>query len=47
LEEVAEGCKETFEEAGGEHLALIPCLNEHPRWIDFLVERCRRFAAAD
>jgi ferrochelatase len=43
LEEVAEGCKETFEEAGGEHLELIPCLNENPKWIDFLAGRCRRW----
>ena len=43
LEEVAEGCKETFEEAGGEHLELIPCLNENPNWIDFLAGRCRRW----
>lgn len=41
LEEVAEGCKETFEEAGGEHLGLIPCLNENPQWIDFLARKCR------
>jgi ferrochelatase len=44
LEEIAEGCKETFEEAGGEHLELVPCLNENPRWIDFLADRCRRWA---
>lgn len=43
LEEVAEGCKETFEEAGGEHLKLIPCLNENPKWIEFLANRCRRW----
>lgn len=43
LEEVAEGCKETFEEAGGEHLELIPCLNENPKWIEFLAGRCRRW----
>ncbi|MEY4300121.1 MAG: hypothetical protein RIR25_1357 [Verrucomicrobiota bacterium] len=47
LEEVAEGCKETFEEAGGEHLKLVPCLNENPRWIDFLADRCRRWVSAD
>ena len=47
LEEVAEGCKETFEEAGGEHLKLVPCLNENPRWIDFLADRCRRWVSVD
>ena len=43
LEEIAVGCRETFEHAGGGHLQLVPCLNEHPRWIDFLAERCRRW----
>ncbi len=40
LEEIAIGCRETFEKAGGEHLQLIPCLNDSPRWIDFLAARC-------
>ena len=40
LEEIAIGCRETFEKAGGEHLRLIPCLNDSPRWIDFLAARC-------
>ncbi|MBU3664694.1 MAG: ferrochelatase [Chthoniobacterales bacterium] len=43
MEEIAEGCKETFEEAGGKHLELIPCLNDNPRWIEFLAARCRRW----
>ncbi len=47
LEEIAEGCKETFEEAGGEHLELIPCLNENPKWIDFLAGRCRRWVSGE
>lgn len=36
LEEIAERGKETFEEAGGHSLEQIPCLNEHPRWLDLL-----------
>ena len=47
LEEVAEGCKETFEEAGGEHLELVPCLNENPKWIEFLADRCRRWISGE
>lgn len=39
LEEIAEEGKETFVEHGGESLQLIPCLNEHPAWIQFLAER--------
>jgi len=32
LEEIGMRGRETFREAGGEELALIPCLNEHPAW---------------
>lgn len=46
LEEVAMGCRETFEHAGGEHLKLVPCLNDNEHWIDFLAERCRRWISA-
>ncbi len=47
LEEVAIGCKETFIEAGGESLRLVPCLNENPLWIRFLAGRCRRWISGD
>ena len=47
LEEIAEGCKDTFEEAGGEHLELIPCLNDNPHWIEFLAARCRGWINGD
>ena len=36
LEEIEERGKETFEEAGGEHYTMIPCLNTHPLWIEAL-----------
>jgi ferrochelatase len=36
LEEIAEEGKEEFEEAGGEHFEMIPCLNTHPSWISTL-----------
>lgn len=36
LEEIAMRGKETFLEAGGEDLKLIPCLNEHPTWLKAL-----------
>lgn len=41
LEEIALRGRETFLEAGGEELTLIPCLNEHPAWIDTLATWCR------
>ena len=42
LEEIAIRGKETFTEAGGENLTLIPCMNEHPRWLDALETMVRR-----
>lgn len=41
LEEIAMRGRETFIEAGGEDFALIPCLNEHPRWLDALEKMVR------
>ncbi|MEM9157544.1 MAG: ferrochelatase [Verrucomicrobiota bacterium] len=39
LEEIAMEGKEEYLEAGGEDFVAIPCLNEHPMWIDFLANR--------
>ena len=36
LEEISMRGRERFLRAGGEELTLIPCLDEHPRWIDAL-----------
>jgi ferrochelatase len=36
LEEIAMRGREIFIEAGGQEFALIPCLNEHPLWLDAL-----------
>jgi ferrochelatase len=33
IEEIGMRAKESFIEAGGQKLTLIPCLNEHPLWI--------------
>ncbi len=41
LEEIAMEGKEEFLEAGGESFQAIPCLNEHPAWIDFLAQKAR------
>jgi len=41
LEEIAMEGKEMFLEAGGESFVAIPCMNEHPAWIDFLAKRSR------
>lgn len=41
LEEIGIRGKESFLEAGGESLTLIPCLNRHPRWIDALIHITR------
>lgn len=38
IEEIGLRGRETFLEAGGDDFKLIPCLNEHPAWIDALAE---------
>jgi protoporphyrin/coproporphyrin ferrochelatase len=38
LEELALGGKRTFQAAGGGDYEVIPCLNEHPRWIAALAD---------
>ena len=40
LEEIGIRGRETFLQAGGESFTLIPCLNDHPLWIDALVHWC-------
>jgi protoporphyrin/coproporphyrin ferrochelatase len=41
LEEIAVAGKERFLHAGGVEFKQIPCLNEHPLWVQFLVSRIR------
>lgn len=41
LEEIAEEGRDQFIEAGGEKFQLIPCLNEHPAYLNFLERRVR------
>lgn len=36
LEEIEIQAAETFRQAGGEDLILIPCLNSHPAWVETL-----------
>jgi len=36
LEEIGIRGKEDFISWGGKSLELIPCMNEHPKWIDAL-----------
>lgn len=40
LEEIAMRGKEDFEAAGGEELRFIPCMNDHPKWIETLAQWC-------
>ncbi len=46
IEEIGVRGKESFEGAGGQSLTLIPCMNEHPRWLDALTGMVRRFTGA-
>jgi ferrochelatase len=41
LEEIAMQGKESFLEAGGKEFGMIPCMNEHPRWIEALEQMVR------
>ncbi len=34
LDEIGNEARELFRRAGGEHLHLCPCLNDHPQWIE-------------
>lgn len=43
LEEIAMRGKEDFLHAGGEELELIPCLNTHPAWIQWLTNKIERW----
>ena len=40
LEEIAIRGKEVFQEAGGESLKLVPCLNNYPDWINLMASWC-------
>ncbi|HTR42449.1 MAG TPA: ferrochelatase [Pseudomonadales bacterium] len=42
-EEIAMRGRETFLEAGGKEFTQIPCLNEHPLWIDALEKMAQGF----
>jgi protoporphyrin/coproporphyrin ferrochelatase len=43
LEEIGIRGKETFLHAGGTTFNMIPCLNEHPLWVDALAQMVGRF----
>lgn len=42
LEEIAIRGEEVFKEAGGESLTLIPCMNDHPAWVNLLADWCQQ-----
>ena len=42
LEEIGDRGREQFQEAGGESLELVPCLNDHPSWTAALKRLCER-----
>lgn len=47
LEEIAEEGRDIFLEAGGEEFEQIPCLNEHPKFIEFLVDKVKAWQAGE
>jgi ferrochelatase len=46
LEEMRIAGRATFLQAGGESFSHIPCLNDHPAYIDFLARRVRSWCAS-
>jgi ferrochelatase len=46
LEEIGMRGRDTFMEAGGKEFAQIPCLNEHPLWLEALQAMVVKFAPA-
>ncbi len=45
LEEIRVAGRETFMQSGGESFEHIPCLNDHPAYIEFLRDRVRQWLA--
>jgi len=43
LEEIALQGAETFKQAGGESLTLIPCLNDHDQWATVVARWCEEY----
>jgi len=43
IEEIGLRGRDTFLQAGGKEFALIPCMNEHPQWIETLKNMSDRF----
>mgnify|MGYP005847123299 CR=1 FL=1 len=41
VDEIGNESREVFEHAGGEHLRAIPCLNDHPKWIEAMAQILR------
>ncbi|MCX4187478.1 ferrochelatase [Methylophaga sp. OBS4] len=42
LEEIAIRGEAVFQKAGGDSLTLIPCMNDHPSWVEVLADWCRQ-----
>ncbi len=42
LEEIGLRARDSFLQAGGESLTLVPSLNAHPRWVDAVVQLARQ-----
>jgi len=47
LEEIGIRGRESFIQAGGQEFEQIPCMNEHPLWIDALVGMISRFQSKE
>ena len=46
IEEIGIRGRDSFMEAGGTEFAQIPCMNEHPAWIQALRKMVEKFAGS-
>jgi ferrochelatase len=44
IEEIGIRGRDTFLEAGGKEIERIPCMNEHPLWVEALEKMVKKFA---
>ena len=47
LEEIGIRAREQWKEIGGEKLLLVPCVNDHPTWVDGVAEMVRTHVGSD
>jgi ferrochelatase len=47
LEEIGIRAREQWKKLGGEELLLVPCVNDHPAWVDGVAQMIRKHVGSD